>query len=142
MMPSYFIMYCISPYACHRWVGYLEETAVESYSMLIQHVKEGHFTEFATEKAPQEAIEYYELDKDAKILEMLEHIRADEACHMELNHHFADIPDYSKVEFHTTTVDSDTGKILLEKSEQEKLQDSMQAEESENSVTSSESSKR
>ena len=51
-MPSYFIMYQLSPYACHRWVGYLEETAVESYTMLIKHVKEGHFTEFATEKAP------------------------------------------------------------------------------------------
>jgi hypothetical protein len=73
---------------------------------------------------------------------MLEHIRADEACHMELNHHFADIPDYSKVEFHTTTIDSDTGKIMHEKSEEEKHQDSMKVEESEKSVTSPESSKR
>jgi hypothetical protein len=52
MMPTYFLMYAAFPRACHRWVGYLEETAVESYSLLIKHVKEGHFPEFATEKAP------------------------------------------------------------------------------------------
>lgn len=102
MMPLYFIGYTISPYFCHRWVGYLEETAVESYSLLIKHINEGHFPEFAEDKAPQEAIEYYELEPGAKVLEMLEHIRADEACHRELNHHFADIPYYGKVEYHST----------------------------------------
>jgi hypothetical protein len=53
------------------------------------------------------------LDEDAKILEMLEHIRADEACHRELNHHFASIPNYGKVEFHSTSVDNETGKVEL-----------------------------
>ena len=42
---------------------------------------------------------------------------ADEACHRELNHHFADIPYYGKVEFHSTEVCEETGKVKLQEDE-------------------------
>jgi len=40
----------------------------------------------------KEAIEYYNLPKNAKLRDVILAIRADEACHREVNHHFADIP--------------------------------------------------
>ena len=60
---------------------------------------------------------------------MLQHICADEACHRELNHHFASIPDYGKVEFHSTTVDTETGKITHD--DHIGSEDELQAEEDE-----------
>ena len=35
---------------------------------------------------------------------MVAQVRADEACHRDLNHHFADIPYYHDVETHTVTI--------------------------------------
>jgi hypothetical protein len=52
---------------------------------------------------------------------MLEHIRADEACHRELNHHFADIPAYGKVDYHTLTVDDNAKQV--NEDEQKKEED-------------------
>ena len=49
-------------------------------------------------EAPQEAIEYYNLPKDAKMRDLILSIRADESCHREVNHHFADIPSWGAVE--------------------------------------------
>ena len=40
---------------------------------------------------------------------MVVHVRADEACHRDLNHHFADIPFYQEVDTHTVTVMEDQG---------------------------------
>lgn len=51
---------------------------------------------------PKEAIEYYNLPKDAKMRDLILAVRADESCHREVNHHFADCNfwepiDHSKV---------------------------------------------
>jgi len=54
--------------------------------------------------APEEAIEYYQLAKDATFREMVAHVRADEACHRDLNHHFADVPFYAEINHHEVTV--------------------------------------
>ena len=35
---------------------------------------------------------------------MVSHIRADEACHRDLNHHFADIKFYQEVDSHSVTI--------------------------------------
>ena len=44
-------------------------------------------------KPPLDALEYYELDpKTATMRDMLLSIRADEAVHRSVNHHFSDIP--------------------------------------------------
>ena len=36
-------------------------------------------------------------------------MRADEACHRDLNHHFADIPFYHDVEAHVVTIENEAG---------------------------------
>ena len=41
MVNSYFLMYFIAPRTCHRWVGYLEEEAVHTYTMLLEAIDSG-----------------------------------------------------------------------------------------------------
>ena len=44
-------------------------------------------------KAPSEAVEYYGLDANkAMVRDVILSIRADEAVHRSINHHFSDIP--------------------------------------------------
>ena len=47
-------------------------------------------------KAPREAVEYYGLDPtEATVRDVILSVRADEAIHRSVNHHFSDIPqDY------------------------------------------------
>jgi len=35
---------------------------------------------------------------------MVAHVRADEACHRDLNHHFADVPFYADIDHHDVTI--------------------------------------
>ncbi len=46
-------------------------------------------------RAPQIAIEYYELDHHAKMREMFLSVRADEAIHRDVNHRFSELPSYA-----------------------------------------------
>lgn len=91
-MNGYFLAYLISPRLCHRFVGYLEEEAVYTYSVLLNQLDAGTLPYWAAMQAPREAIEYYSLKEDASFRDMILAVRADEACHREVNHHFADIP--------------------------------------------------
>jgi len=90
----YFLMYMITPSSCHRLVGYLEEEAVHTYTVLLEQIDKGNLKHWNNLRAPEEAIEYYQLDSNASFRDMVSHIRADEACHRDLNHHFADIKFY------------------------------------------------
>jgi hypothetical protein len=92
---AYFFAYLVSPALCHRFVGYLEEEAVYTYTVMIKSMDEGNLPLFEQMKAPIEAIEYYNLDPDASYRDLLLSIRADEACHRELNHHFSDVPSWA-----------------------------------------------
>jgi len=94
----------ISPSTCHRFVGYLEEEAVSTYTVLLEQIDNGNLVHWKDMRAPQEAIDYYELPEDATFRDMVSHVRADEACHRDLNHHFADIPSYSSVDSHTVEI--------------------------------------
>lgn len=49
---------------------------------------------------PDVARDYYDLPQDATYRDMILAVRADEACHRELNHHFADLPSYADVDSH------------------------------------------
>ena len=49
-------------------------------------------------RAPQEAIDYYHMPQDATFRDMILNIRADEACHRDLNHHFAELNSYDEVD--------------------------------------------
>ena len=94
----YFTAYIISPTFCHRLVGYLEERAVHTYSQLLKDMDDGKFPEWKNSPCPPEAIEYYDLKPDATFYDLVLNVRADEACHRELNHHFGDIKFYEDVD--------------------------------------------
>ncbi len=82
----YFFLYLFSSRVAHRVVGYFEEEAVISYTQYLAEIDSG-----AQENvpAPQIAIDYWGLDKDAKLRDVVEVIRADEAEHRDVNHDFA-----------------------------------------------------
>jgi hypothetical protein len=98
---TYFFFYLVSPSHCHRFVGYLEEEAVHTYTVMIKALDDGKLPYWENMSAPKEAIEYYNLDAEATYRDMLLSIRADEACHRELNHHFSDVPFYARIDSHT-----------------------------------------
>lgn len=47
--------------------------------------------EWRTKPAPEEAIKYYNLEKDATMRDVILSIRADEACHRDTNHYFSEV---------------------------------------------------
>ena len=106
---AYFLAYMITPSTCHRFVGYLEEEAVHTYTVLLEQIDKGNLPQWTNLKPSQEAIDYYSLPADATFRDMVAHVRADEACHRDLNHHFADIPFYHDVEAHVVTIVNDKG---------------------------------
>ncbi|MBT0587267.1 alternative oxidase [Alteromonas oceanisediminis] len=84
---SYLLLYLISAKTAHRVVGYLEEEAVVSYSQYADRVKSG---DVENVDAPQVALDYWDLPHDAKLLDVIRVIRADEMTHREVNHLIAD----------------------------------------------------
>lgn len=88
---SFFAMYLLSPRACHRFVGYLEEEAVKTYTHCLKDLDEGKLKFWENKKAPQEAISYYNLSNDATFRDVILSVRADEAMHRGVNHFFADL---------------------------------------------------
>ena len=83
----YLVLYIISPRTGHKMIAYFEEEAVRSYTNYLDLI---HSNQIADVPAPQLAIEYYSLDKNAKLSDMIECVRADEQKHSEVNHKIAD----------------------------------------------------
>ena len=82
-----FVSYLISPKICHRFVGYLEEEAVLTYTKEIDDIDPGRLPTWAKMEAPQIAIDYYKLAPGKQtVRDLLLHVRADEAKHREVNH--------------------------------------------------------
>lgn len=86
-----FISYLLSPRFSHRFVGYLEEEAVKTYTAMLEDIDSpnGVLREWSTIQAPIECRDYYELDKDATLRDLILCIRADEASHRGTNHYLA-----------------------------------------------------
>ena len=82
----YFVMYVFFPKTAHRMVHYFEEEAVKSYTNYLEMIKN---KEIENVPAPQLAIDYYALSKDAKLPDMIECVRADEQHHIEVNLKFS-----------------------------------------------------
>src|SRR5699024_1529200 len=57
-LPMYTIAYCCSAKFSHRFVGYLEEEAVKTYSNLIKKIEAGKLPGFASLPAPLIAKQY------------------------------------------------------------------------------------
>ncbi|WP_051496025.1 alternative oxidase [Halomonas sp. BC04] len=82
----FFLLYLCSSKTAHRVVGYLEEEAVMSYTEYLEGIDSGKYENIP---APQIAIDYWKLPADARLREVVEAVRADEAEHRDVNHDFA-----------------------------------------------------
>jgi len=84
----FFLLYLISAKTAHRLVGYFEEEAVYSYTEYLAGVDNGTYENVP---APQIAIDYWQLDANARLREVIIAVRNDEANHRDVNHYFADV---------------------------------------------------
>jgi ubiquinol oxidase len=90
---AYFFLYLFAPRTAHRVVGYFEEEAVISYTQYLKEVEAGRHENVP---APQIAIDYWQLDEDARLSDVIIAVRADEAEHRDVNHSFVDELDRRK----------------------------------------------
>merc|ERR1712048_900605 len=90
-LPAYTLTYLLVPSACHRFVGYLEEEAVRTYTHILEEIDAGNLRMFEQMPAPAIARTYYKLSDEAMLRDVLECIRADEAHHRDSNHVFGDL---------------------------------------------------
>ncbi|KAL7413220.1 alternative oxidase-domain-containing protein [Mrakia frigida] len=87
----FFLTYLFSPRVAHRFVGFLEEEAVVTYTRCIEEIEQGRLPEWENQKAPEIAISYWRLAPDATLLDTIRAVRADEATHRFVNHSFASL---------------------------------------------------
>ena len=87
----YLILYLIDYKTAHKMIAYFEEEAVQSYTEYLALVESG-----ATENvaAPKLAIDYYGMRTEARLADLIHHVRADEQHHSEVNHRFAEGRDF------------------------------------------------
>ena len=83
----YFIMYIFFTRTAHRMIGFFEDEAVKSYTEYLKMIEDG---EIENVKAPQIAIEYYDLKSNARLIDLVKCVKADEEHHSEVNHKYAD----------------------------------------------------
>ena len=89
----YLIIYLLSQRTAHRIVGYFEEEAVISYTEYLKEIEEGKIENI---KAPEIAINYWNLPLNSRLKDVVEVIRDDEAGHRDVNHSFANILNEKK----------------------------------------------
>ncbi|CAD2214068.1 alternative oxidase AlxA [Angomonas deanei] len=87
-------LYIVSPRFVHRFVGYLEEQAVITYTDILGHIEKGEL-QFSATRVPPLAITYWGLDEKASFHDLINAIRADEAEHRVVNHTFADMHSHN-----------------------------------------------
>ena len=84
---GFFVFYLVWPRVAHRFVGYLEEEAVYSYSEYLADIDAGRAENIP---APEFAIKYWNLPKDARLRDVVIVVRQDEAGHRDVNHELSD----------------------------------------------------
>lgn len=87
----YFLAYLISPRSCHRFVGFLEEEAVHTYSDILKDIEGGNLAEWRTMPAPEIAVKYWRLSPGATFEDVIKNVRAEEMVHRDVNHSLADV---------------------------------------------------
>ncbi|KAI0538211.1 alternative oxidase [Xylaria digitata] len=83
------LSYLISPKITHRFVGYLEEEAVHTYTMAIKQIDDGHLPKWSSPDfiVPDIAVKYWHMPEGKRTMrDLIMYIRADEACHRGVNH--------------------------------------------------------
>jgi len=92
LTPMLATMYLLKPQLLHRFVGYLEETAVHTYTNIV-HLTDTPGTRlhaaWKDTPAPQAAIDYWALPANAKWVDCLKRMLADESHHRDVNHAMA-----------------------------------------------------
>ncbi|KAJ3140909.1 hypothetical protein HK100_008273 [Physocladia obscura] len=89
---AYFIAYLLSPKTCHRFVGYLEESAVHTYTLCLKDIEgNGKIAHWGVQVAPEIAKFYWRLGENATIKDLIAAVRADEADHRDTNHVLANL---------------------------------------------------
>ena len=83
----YLVMYLLFTRTAHRMIGYFEDEAVKSYTEYLSKVESGQIENF---QAPLLAINYYNLNRNAKLSDLIIAVRNDEQKHSEINHSYAD----------------------------------------------------
>ena len=86
-------LYIFFPKVAHRMVGYFEEQAVISYTSYLKAIELGMIKNI---EAPQIAINYYGLKKDARLSDVVKAVREDERGHSQANHEMADVLENEK----------------------------------------------
>ncbi|KAK0642078.1 alternative oxidase [Cercophora newfieldiana] len=94
-----FISYLISPKICHRFVGYLEEEAVHTYTRCLHELDNGSLPQWSSEsgfKVPDIAVRYWNMREGRRTMrDLLLYIRADEASHRGVNHTLGNLDQVS-----------------------------------------------
>ena len=84
---AFFLSYLVSPATCHRFVGYLEEEATNTYTIAIQDLDKGRMPGWENLMAPDIAISYWNMPEGKRTMrDLLLYVRADEAKHREIHH--------------------------------------------------------
>jgi ubiquinol oxidase len=84
---GFFVFYILWPRVAHRFVGYLEEEAVYSYTEYLADIDGGRAENVP---APEFAIQYWNLPADARLRDVVIKVRQDEAGHRDVNHGLSD----------------------------------------------------
>ncbi|KAJ9448010.1 Alternative oxidase [Diplonema papillatum] len=104
-------IYVVRPQVVHRFVGYLEETAVQTYLSVIKQMEDPTtrvHKEWSELPAPEIAITYWKMPEDAKFIDVIKQIAADEMHHRDVNHEFADLNQHDfNPHVHTHIHDAD-----------------------------------
>jgi len=96
VLPLMIGTYLVHPKSLHRFVGYLEETACQTYHDLVTlTLKEGTELNKAWGHLPAPAIAktYWHMDNDSMWVDVLKNLYADESNHRDVNHTFAKMKD-------------------------------------------------
>jgi len=92
----FFLAYLMCPRLCHRFVGYLEEEAVRTYTHILEVMDskdpaDKEVVDYGKSPAHEIAMRYWKLPADATMYDVVLAVRADEANHRDVNHAFANL---------------------------------------------------
>ena len=82
----YTFLYIFFPKTAHRMIHYFEEEAVVSYTNYLHMISSGQTEDVP---APQIAIEYYGLQGDARLSDVIVKVREDEKHHAKVNYNYS-----------------------------------------------------
>ncbi|RXW24416.1 hypothetical protein EST38_g1454 [Candolleomyces aberdarensis] len=86
----FFLSYIVSPKTCHRFVGYLEEEAVYTYTKCIKDLEDGLIPEWYADYGNSAHMKK-QLIGDAKMIDVIYAVRSDETTHRFVNHSLANL---------------------------------------------------